>query len=193
MDSLDLFPQHWSRLFQNPGPLFKKSKPEISIVIPCYKQAKYLPSVLSSVIAQRFPEWEVIIVDDGSPDETTLVSKKLIESYPDRRIKLVRKSNGGLADARNAGIAEAQGKYILPLDADDLIHPDMLAKTKFLLDTSNTISIAYTDVQKFGSENCIVTASEYDFKRLIFQNQLNCCSLFRKEAWDSVWQARLFW
>ena len=161
-------------------------KPEVSIIIPCYNQAHYLPEAVGSVVNQTFTHWECIIVNDGSGDNTPQIANSLIMQYSEKHIRLINQENKGLAEARNAGIKASKGKYILPLDADDLIHPEMLQKTVSLLKTHPEIAIAYTDVKHFGSANRIVCAGEYDFKRLCFQNHLNYCSLYRREAWESA-------
>ncbi|HHT9135737.1 MAG TPA: glycosyltransferase [Candidatus Wunengus sp. YC60] len=158
----------------------------VSVIIPCYNQALFLPEVVESVVNQAFTDWECIIVNDGSPDNTSEVARQLIGKYYDKQIMLVEKENGGLSDARNAGIKSSTGKYVLPLDADDLIHPEMLKKTVSLLESHPEIAIAYTDVKHFGSANRVVYAGEYDFKRLCRENHLSYCSLYRREAWDAV-------
>ncbi len=161
-------------------------KPEVSIIIPCYNQAHYLPEAVGSVVNQTFTHWECIIVNDGSSDNTPRIANSLVMQYSEKQIRLINQENKGLAEARNAGIKASKGKYILPLDADDLIHPEMLQKTVPLLESHPEIAIVYTDVRHFGSANRIVCAGEYDFKRLCFQNHLNYCSLYRREAWESA-------
>ena len=93
--------------------------PTVSVVVPCYNHAEYLNESVASVVAQTFQNWECIIVDDGSTDDTESVARQL--SQEDTRIKYLHKTNGGLADARNKGIEAAKGEFILPLDADDKI------------------------------------------------------------------------
>lgn len=166
--------------------LDQSSEPLVSVIIPCFNQAHFLPEAVESVVNQYYKNWECIIVNDGSLDNTTQVAESLIQKYPDNQIRLINQINQGLSCARNAGIKVSQGKYILPLDADDLIHPEMLEKTVSLLETHPEIAIAYTDVKHFGSANRIICAGEYDFKRLCFQNHLNYCSLYRCKAWESV-------
>src|SRR5262249_34753521 len=93
--------------------------PLVSVGIPCFNQAEYLGAAVASVVDQSFTDWEVIIVDDGSPDEASSVAERLAVELPDRRIALLRQANCGPAVARNAGIGIARGRYIVPLDADD--------------------------------------------------------------------------
>ena len=95
--------------------------PKISVIIPVYNVEKYLRRCLDSVLAQTFTDWEAICVNDGSPDNSAQILAEYAERDP--RFKIVTKENGGLSDARNAGMAVAKGTFINFLDSDDLIHP----------------------------------------------------------------------
>ncbi len=97
---------------------------EISIIVPVYKVEKYLRRCLDSLAGQTFSDWEAVCVNDGSPDG----SRSIIEEYAarDSRFRLVDKENGGLSDARNAGLAAASGEFVVYLDSDDFIHPQTL-------------------------------------------------------------------
>lgn len=160
--------------------------PTVSVVIPCYNQADFLVDAVESVVAQTFPDWEVLIVDDGSPDETAEVAAALITRFPERRIRLLRQANGGLSKARNAGIAAALGRYILPLDADDMIRPQMLERGTDLLDSEQATAIAYTDIELFGNESGRVRTGKWSTERLCIANQFAYCSLYRREVWEAV-------
>lgn len=160
--------------------------PLVSVVIPCYNQAKYLPGAVESVVQQTFQNFEIIIVSDGSPDDTQAVFQHLAARWPQCPMHFLQKPNGGLADARNAGIAIARGQYILPLDADDKLHPEMLAKTVAVLESRPDTAIVYTDLIQFGAINGLVQAAEFDIVKLYQNNQLNYCSLFRREVWEAV-------
>jgi hypothetical protein len=161
-------------------------QPLVSVVIPCYNQAQYLPDAVASVLAQTYKNWEVIIVNDGSPDDTSEVARRLAAQSPNTSIRLVEQRNLGLAQARNAGIKSTSGRYILPLDADDKIAPAMLEKAVSCLETDPAIAIVYTDALYFGSQNYEQPTMDYDFATLCYQNHLNYCSLFRREAWERV-------
>jgi glycosyltransferase involved in cell wall biosynthesis len=160
--------------------------PKVSVVIPCYKQAHFLGEAVASVVSQSFVDWEIVVVNDGSPDNTSGTARELMVQHPNCSIRLIEKSNGGLADARNAGIRAANGMYILPLDADDKIEPAMLEKTVDFLENNPQISIAYSDIVHFGATHRMIQAAEYDFVKLCSNNQLNYCSLYRYEMWESV-------
>lgn len=94
----------------------------ISVVIPCYNQGKFLNATLNSVLLQTHIEWECIIVNDGSTDETEQIAKSYCDK--DKRFIYHKKVNGGLSSARNAGLELAHGEYIQFLDSDDLISPE---------------------------------------------------------------------
>jgi glycosyltransferase involved in cell wall biosynthesis len=96
----------------------------VSVVIPCYNQAHFLEEAIESVLSQSYPDFEVIVVDDGSTDYT----EKVASSYAaaDQRVKLIRQKNRGLAGARNRGLAESRGEYVVFLDSDDRLLEEAL-------------------------------------------------------------------
>jgi glycosyltransferase involved in cell wall biosynthesis len=155
----------------------------VSVVIPCYNHAHYLPEAIAGVVAQTFRDWEAIIVDDGSPDDTAAVAARLIAAHPDRAIRLLRQPNRGLAASRNNAINVARGEYILPLDADDSIEPPMLAQTVAVLDARPEVGFVYTDVRRFGGESSILRCADYSLDRLRFDCLMMTATLFRKRAW----------
>lgn len=97
-------------------------KPFFSIIIPAYNLENYIAATLQSVLVQTFQDFEIIIVDDGSSDETV----SIIQSFHDPRIRLVSQVNGGVSRARNAGMKKAMGAYIAFLDGDDYWYPEHL-------------------------------------------------------------------
>jgi glycosyltransferase involved in cell wall biosynthesis len=94
----------------------------VSVVIPCYNQAHFLSEAIESVLSQSYPRFEIVVVDDGSTDNTSEVAS----SYPPEKVRLVRQENKGLSAARNAGLAESKGEYVVFLDADDRLLPEAL-------------------------------------------------------------------
>jgi glycosyltransferase involved in cell wall biosynthesis len=99
--------------------------PPVSIVVTCYNYGRYLTGCLNSVMAQTFQDFEVVVVDDGSTDDT---SEKIKPFLSDRRLTYIRQPNGGQARAKNRGIRESRGGFVAFLDADDMWHPEKLAK-----------------------------------------------------------------
>ncbi|MGP4004584.1 glycosyltransferase family 2 protein [Streptomyces sp. 8N706] len=165
------------------------SNPAVSVVIPSHDYGRYLPQALESVLAQTFGDWELVIVDDGSTDDSADVARSLIARHPDRRIRLLEQANAGVSAARNTGIAASTGRYILPLDADDVIAPTMLEKTTAVLDSDPAITIASTDVFAFTDDDLppqVLPLPAYSRELLLQRLIMFYCSLYRREAWEAV-------
>ena len=96
----------------------------ISIVVPVYKVEKYLDMCINSIVNQTYFNLEIILVDDGSPDKCPVICDEWAKR--DSRIKVIHKNNGGLSDARNKGLDNATGEYVMFVDSDDKIHPQMI-------------------------------------------------------------------
>lgn len=158
----------------------------VSVVIPCYEQAQFLTEAVDSVIGQTFTDWEIVIVDDGSTDPTAAVAEALIAAHPDRRMRLVRQPNQGLSAARNGGIAASSGRFILTLDADDILLPEMLERTVGLLEREPGVAIAYTDEHHFGAVDRIVPTSDWDTDLQRRRNLFSATALYRREVWTAV-------
>lgn len=101
---------------------------KISIIVPIYKAEAYLRECVQSVLAQTFPDFELLLIDDGSPDGSGAICDAYAER--DARVRVIHKPNGGASSARNAGLTLAAGEYLTFVDSDDLLHPAML---EFLL------------------------------------------------------------
>jgi len=105
---------------------------KFSIIIPAYNASKFIEQSLNSVISQTFTDYEVIIVNDGSRDDTAAVTLNHINKFKDKKTKLINQENKGLGGARNTGILNSSGEYIALLDADDIWYKD---KLKIVYDT----------------------------------------------------------
>lgn len=159
--------------------------PKISVIITCYNYARYLPEAVESVIRQTCQDFEIIIVNDGSTDNSRKVAEAVIRKYAKHQIRLINETNRGLAMARNIGISHARGNYILPLDADDKFHPTTLEKMARVLDQNPKIAIIYSWVQCFGDSDVLLKFREYSFEALKKASCfINCSSMFRKRAWE---------
>ena len=99
-------------------------EPLVSIIIPVYKVEKFLDECVKSVVAQTYRNLEILLVDDGSPDDCPAMCDAWATRDP--RVRVIHKSNGGLSDARNAGIAQATGSYIYFADSDDAVAPTLV-------------------------------------------------------------------
>ncbi len=123
----------------------------VSVVIPCYNQAHFLYEAIESVLAQTFPHVEIIVVDDGSSDDTTAVAAR----YP--RVRLIGQKNQGLAGARNTGIRESVGNYLAFLDADDRLLPDALAAGVECLMVHPECAFVYGDHNLIASDGAYLS------------------------------------
>jgi len=144
--------------------------PRFSIIIPCFNQAHFLNDALQSLLSQSYADWEAIIVNDGSTDDTSLVANEWIKR--DDRIKLVEQQNVGLSAARNAGIAATSGLYIALLDADDKYGPNFLQSVNTHLDQGfGLVCCGYTYFNTKGTIHRIVRQSEQlDFRSILTGN-----------------------
>jgi glycosyltransferase involved in cell wall biosynthesis len=134
---------------------------------------EYIGEAIQSALAQSYRDFEVIVVNDGSTDG----SLGEIEKYP---VKIVNKVNGGLASARNAGIAWSQGDLILPLDSDDKIDPHYLMKTVPLM--TDAVGVVSTDMQYFGTHTDRLRPTHTTLQQVVQYNGMPVCSLIRKKA-----------
>ncbi|MBC8275795.1 MAG: glycosyltransferase [Chloroflexi bacterium] len=158
--------------------------PQVSVVIPCYDHEKYLKEAIDSVFAQSYQDFEIMVVNDGSPGDPG----KIVDEYWDPRIRLVEQENKGLAGARNFGITKSRGRFILPLDADDKLHPDFLEKAMKIQGTRGGKAAVYSDFIAFwdnGSESK-EALTNYDFKTLLQKAMMPCTILYPKKAWKQV-------
>lgn len=114
---------------------------KVSVIIPCYNQAAFLPKAVASLQAQTLGNWECIIIDDGSKDNTTEVASNI--SLQEPRVRLIQQANGGSACARDAGIQIAKGQFIQFLDADDTIDPEKLERQVSFMEQKG-LDISYT-------------------------------------------------
>lgn len=149
---------------------------KVSIIIPCYNQAQFLDECLSSVLNQTYNNWECIIVDDGSPDNTGEVAQKWMNK--DARFKYVKKENGGLADARNYGINNAQGEWLLPLDSDDKISEQYLEKAA---EKFKDYDVIYAKAVYFGEKKGEIDLPSYSYVSLLLKNNIYCTAFYKKD------------
>jgi glycosyltransferase involved in cell wall biosynthesis len=157
---------------------------QISIVVPCYNQSEFLDECLQSVLDQTYQDWECIIVNDGSQDDTEQIAKKW--ESKDSRFKYVYKPNGGLSSARNFGIALAIGTFILPLDSDDKISPDYINQALQKFNNNSDLKLVYCKAMKFGDSSGDWYLPPFSLLLLARRNMIFCSGIFRKIEWEKV-------
>ena len=124
--------------------------PKVSVVIPCYNQGHFILEAIDSVLTQTYEDYEIIVVNDGSTDSNTI---RILNAINNPKILVIHTKNEGLSSARNTGIKNSVGEYILPLDADDKIGDNYLEKAINIFNTVDNLKIVYCYASFFGVSN----------------------------------------
>lgn len=160
------------------------STPRVSVVMPVFDAGRDLEQALRSVAAQTFRDYELMIVDDGSGDPTTLALLGAAARQPG--VTIHRIPNGGPARARNLAIERARGAYILPLDADDWLEPAFLEKTVPLLDADAAVGVVHTWVGLVGEHHGVWRTGPFAIPELLSNCTIHVTSLLRREVWEEA-------
>ncbi|MBE9041711.1 glycosyltransferase [Oscillatoriales cyanobacterium LEGE 11467] len=160
----------------------ERSEMIVSVVIPCYNGGEFLLEAIASIQRCQEKVYEIIIVNDASTEPLT---RKVLNYLRERNYHIIdRSENKGLAEARNLGIQNARGRYILPLDADNKIKPSYITKAIEILDDRPDIGIVYGDMEIFGDKQEIREVPEFDINLMAKGNYIDACAVFRKEVWE---------
>ncbi len=159
---------------------------KISIVIPCYNQGRYLEECVLSVIRQTLPPGEIIVVNDGSTDNTNYVADKLAKKFHEYNIHIISQKNRGLPNARNTGIESAIGEYIFTLDADDKLHKSALKTMASVLDNNSGTGLVYGNIRIFGDMNFTEKLPPFSAEWLLSGGSTSSNVMFRKKAWEEA-------
>lgn len=148
----------------------KTEQPKVSIIVPIYNVEKYLERCMNTLVNQTFKDIEIIMVDDGSPDNCP----QLCDEYAkkDARIKVVHKKNGGLADARNAGLDVATGKYIAFVDSDDFVKENMY-ENLYNIAINNSADTVFCGHYQYSNNKAIEGKRNLREKKVFEGNDLN--------------------
>ncbi|TDF66161.1 glycosyltransferase family 2 protein [Cupriavidus sp. L7L] len=128
--------------------------PKVSVVMPVYNGEKYVRSAIESILAQSFVDFELLVIDDGSTDQTARIIRELVDRDP--RVKVIHQANGGIVSALNRGLDLARGKYIARMDADDEALPDRLQLQCELMDMNEAVVACGSFYEKVGAATGIV-------------------------------------
>jgi glycosyltransferase involved in cell wall biosynthesis len=161
-----------------------KSLNSVSIIVPCYNQAQYIDECLQSVLDQTYENWECIIVNDGSPDNTNEVVKKWITK--DSRFKYYSQENAGVSSARNLGVSKSIGEYILPLDGDDKISVNYISSAIEAFKKDDLLKVVYCKAEKFGDEIGEWNLPSFSLKSLALDNMIFSSAMFKRIDWQRV-------
>lgn len=168
-------------------------QPRLSIVVPIYNVAAYLPDCLASVLAQPFDDIEVVVVDDGSTDRSAAIARRVADG--DSRVRVVSRRNGGLGAARNTGVEQCRGELLTFLDGDDVLPADAYTRMVSVLDdTGSDLVIGALDRQKAGTQTRLPRmARNHEVDRfgvtveempLILADVFAVNKVFRRDFWD---------
>lgn len=166
----------------------------ISVIVPIYKVEKYLKKCVESILEQTYSNLDIILVDDGSPDNCGDIMEKFRKK--DERIRTIHQKNGGLSDARNSGIKIAKGKYIVCIDSDDWIEKNMIEVLyKDIIKTNSDISVCEF-VEEDDFQN-ILSTKKYNNEIIEFNSKEALKSLIKQDiltnhAWNKLYKASLF-
>lgn len=164
------------------------NQPLISVIVPIYKVEEYLDRCVESIVNQTYRNLEIILVDDGSPDNCPKMCDRWVER--DNRIKVAHKENGGLSDARNAGMSFATGEIISFIDSDDWIELDMFEKmlNRMQNDNSDMVSCGVKWVEEDGSLIRDVTSEDEVLDITAAMKELLNDSKLKQHVWNKIYK-----
>lgn len=150
---------------------------QVTVIITSYNKAPFLKEAIDSCLNQTFKDFELLIIDDGSSDN----SLEVIESYSEEpRIRILTQENKGVIYTRNRAIKEAKGDYVLQLDGDDKLGVDFLSESVPILEKENQVSIVYFGTEFIGEKSGVWNLGEYSLKKQLTTNLIVVTSLFRR-------------
>lgn len=158
--------------------------PRISVVIPCYDQGHFLGDAVASLAAQKNAPAEVIVVDDGSRDDSAAAARRLASEFPALHIRVIATENHGLAQARNTGIEQAAGDWILPLDADDMLSPGYLDEAVAAIRNAPWANLVFANVRQFGAGDQPWDPCDYRPDRIAHIDTFPYAAVYRKRLWE---------
>jgi glycosyltransferase involved in cell wall biosynthesis len=167
----------------------KSLNPKISVVVTAHNYGKFLPQCLDSVFNQRFKDWEMVVVNDGSTDDTAKILNHYQESYP-LKIKIISLEGFGLSKACNVGIRASQGEYVIRLDADDYFDENILLVESNILDNDPNIHMVYPDYFRITKHGEIIDfyrlSKANDEVKLLDRSPLAAGAMYRRECYDKI-------
>jgi glycosyltransferase involved in cell wall biosynthesis len=158
--------------------------PLVSIIVPCYNYGHFVTETLTSIREQTFRDWECIIVDDGSTDNSAEVIANFIGN--DQQFRFITIPNSGVCTARNIAIAQSKGTYLFPLDADNRMHPDCIGRCLAEFRRDPGLRLVYTEAELFGDKSGVWALPPFDYKTMLKYNMVDNSSMFLRTDFDRV-------
>ena len=157
-------------------------KPLVSVIVPLYNAAPYITETLESIVGSTYRPLEVVVVNDGSKDDSLQVAQAFAKTHPE--VRVFDQANAGVSAARNHAIREAKGTYILPVDADDRISPNYIAQAVDAM--QEDVRVVGCRAEYFGAKEGEWKLATYSPELLARRNMIHVSSLFRKADWQQV-------
>jgi glycosyltransferase involved in cell wall biosynthesis len=181
---IENYKPHLPNILENNLPVLNPNKnlPLVSVIMPVHNYGKMFHKSIESVFNSTYKNFELIIVNDGSTDEYVLNKLNSLSNHPN--IKIINQENGGPANARNNGIKNSNGVYILPLDSDDMISSEYIQTCVNIIKKDNNISPVYCDTNHIGQMSGIENRPEWTKERLIQGPFIVNCSMFTRESFN---------
>jgi glycosyltransferase involved in cell wall biosynthesis len=154
----------------------------VSIITPVFNGEQTIELTIKSVLNQSYLNWELIIVNDGSIDNTL----KIVKEYSNDKIIVIDSENHGVSSARNLAVSFSRGKYLVPLDADNTLESDFLIACLKNFECDSNLRLVYTEANLFGEESGLWNLSNYNFKTMLHFNMIDNCAMYLKEDFDRV-------
>ena len=168
------------RMASDPGP----HGPLCSVVVPCFNPGNYLREAVDSALASRYPAVEVVVVDDGSTETETLRQLRECAALPNVHVHV--QEHRGPSAARNEAIRRASGTYVLPLDADDRIHPDFVPRAVAELERNARAGLVSCEVEYLGDRSGRCRLPAYRFPGILLRNSFVSSCMFRRQDWAAI-------
>lgn len=157
------------------------NSPLVSVVIPVYNMERFLPETLDSVLASTYPDFEVVVVDDGSADRSLAIAEEY--AARDSRIRVLHQPNGGVCRARNHAVGEARGEFILPVDADDRISPTVIADAVEAALADPAVRAVVPRAEFFGDRQGEWRLPDFSRSLIARKNMMPISALYYREDW----------
>lgn len=162
-------------------------KPRVSVVIPCFNGAKFLGEAIESCLCQTMSNFEILVVDDASPDNCAQIAEQYARA--DNRVRVIRRpKNGGVSQAFNTGFAAARGQYFTRLAQDDRFAPEALEHLSNCLESNPNVGLVYAGCQEINEDGTLrsTIAVPEPETALLFGNRIGLCAAWRREIWEKL-------
>lgn len=158
--------------------------PLVSVIVPVYNMERYLAETLESILRSDYPNFEVIVIDDGSEDNSRAIAEDFVGK--DHRVRLFSQANRGVSSARNNGIRQSKGEFILPVDADNIISKDYISEAVKVLKDNPNVKVVSCEAEFIGEKSGRWKFRPFRLDVICRDNIIDNCALYRKVDWLKV-------